>query len=68
VDVLLDDRDQRPGSKFHDADLLGVPVRIVIGRRSLAEGRVELSRRADRETLAIDRAAAVERALELLGG
>jgi prolyl-tRNA synthetase len=66
VDVLLDDRDQRPGSKFHDADLLGVPVRIVIGRRSLAEGRVELSHRRDREKAPVERGDAVARALALL--
>ncbi len=45
VDVLLDDRDERAGFKFKDADLIGVPVRITIGKKSLAEGVVELKRR-----------------------
>ncbi len=42
VDVLLDDRDERPGVKFKDADLVGFPLRIVAGPRSLAKGCVEL--------------------------
>lgn len=42
VDVLLDDRDQRPGFKFKDADLIGVPLRVVIGERGLKEGTLEV--------------------------
>jgi len=48
VDVLYDDRDERPGVKFKDADLLGLPLRITVGGRSLKEGKIELSRRKDR--------------------
>jgi prolyl-tRNA synthetase len=44
-DVLLDDRDQRPGVKFNDADLIGIPIRINVGDRGLKEGKVELKRR-----------------------
>lgn len=66
VDVLFDDRDGRPGAKFHDADLLGVPVRVVVGRRSLAEGKVELSRRGDGARVPVERPDAVGRALEVL--
>jgi prolyl-tRNA synthetase len=46
VDVLLDDRDDRPGVKFKDADLIGIPVKVVIGK-SLSEGTVEISLRRD---------------------
>lgn len=46
VDVLLDDRDDRPGVKFKDADLLGIPVKVVVGK-SLSEGTVEVSLRRD---------------------
>jgi len=46
VDVLLDDRDERPGVKFKDADLLGIPIKVVVGK-SLAEGTVEVSLRRD---------------------
>ncbi len=47
-DVILDDRDERPGVKFKDADLVGIPFRITIGKK-LAEGKVELFRRANSE-------------------
>ena len=42
VDVLYDDRDQRPGVKFKDADLIGIPLRVVVGGRGLKEGKLEL--------------------------
>ena len=45
IDVLLDDRDARPGFKFKDADLIGIPLRITVGKRGIAEGVVELKRR-----------------------
>ena len=45
VETLLDDRDERPGSKFKDADLIGIPLRIVVGSKNLADGKVELKRR-----------------------
>src|SRR5690606_7854801 len=59
VDVLLDDRDERPGVKFKDADLVGIPYRIVVGARGLAKKVVELKRRRDGQSreLPVDRAA-----------
>ena len=45
VEVLLDDRDERPGSKFKDADLIGIPLRVTVGARGLKEGAVELQER-----------------------
>ncbi|MSP36969.1 MAG: proline--tRNA ligase [Deltaproteobacteria bacterium] len=50
VDVLLDDRDERPGVKFKDADLVGIPLRITIGAKSLDKGCYELRRRRDGKT------------------
>jgi len=47
VEALYDDLDQRPGAKFATADLVGIPFQIMVGPRSLAEGKVELKRRAD---------------------
>ena len=47
VDVLYDDTDQRPGGKFATADLIGVPWQVLVGPRGLAEGKVEVKRRAD---------------------
>ena len=49
IDVLFDDRKERPGVKFNDMDLIGFPVRIVVGQKGLANGEVELSLREDRE-------------------
>ena len=45
LEVLLDDRDERPGVKFNDADLIGCPYQVVIGEKSLAQGQVELKDR-----------------------
>jgi len=52
VEVLLDDRDERPGIKFKDADLLGVPLRVTVGEKGLKDGVVELR---DRKTGTVDR-------------
>jgi prolyl-tRNA synthetase len=50
VDVILDDRDQRPGAKFKDTELIGIPFRITVGTRGLANGTVEITTRATGET------------------
>lgn len=52
VDVILDDRAERPGVKFRDAELTGIPLRVTVGRR-LAEGLVELTERATGETVEV---------------
>ena len=59
VEVVLDDRKERPGVKFKDADLIGIPVRITVGRRA-GEGVVEykLRREADKTEIAVDEAIA----------
>ena len=53
VETLLDDRDERPGVKFADADLIGIPHRIVIGDRNLKAGLVEYRTRASADTLSV---------------
>ncbi len=69
LDVLYDDRKERPGVKFKDADLIGIPLRIVVGARSLAEGNVELSLRRDRqERVLCPVGEAVARGLSMLDG
>ncbi len=50
IEVLLDDRDARPGVKFKDADLIGIPVRVTIGQKSLADDNVEIKLRAEETT------------------
>lgn len=54
IDVLLDDRDERAGVKLKDADLIGIPCRVVIGEKNLAQGKVEVKLRKERETLLMD--------------
>ncbi|PLX97474.1 MAG: proline--tRNA ligase [Desulfuromonas sp.] len=51
VEVLLDDRDERPGSKFKDAELIGIPIRVTVGNRALKEGAFEVQKRAAGERL-----------------
>jgi prolyl-tRNA synthetase len=58
IDALYDDRDERPGVKFKDADLIGVPYRITIGKK-LAQGAIELATRAQRTTREVPVADAV---------
>jgi prolyl-tRNA synthetase len=61
VDVILDDRDERPGVKFKDAELVGIPYRITVGPKGLADKKVELLRRRDgrQEDLDLHRAAEI---------
>ena len=61
IEVLYDDRKERPGVKFKDADLIGIPVRAVVGKRGLADDTIELSLRKDREKHAVPRTDAVDR-------
>lgn len=65
VEVILDDRDERPGVKFKDADLIGFPIRIALGEKSLAKGEVEVKPRSGKvELVKIDDA--VAKVLELV--
>ena len=61
VDTLYHDLDERPGSKFATADLIGVPWQVLVGPRSLAEGKVELKHRADGARELLPRADAIAR-------
>jgi len=56
IDVLFDDRDERAGVKFNDADLIGIPLRLTVSKRSLSSGGLEFKRRAvdDREIITVD--------------
>jgi prolyl-tRNA synthetase len=67
ADVLVDDRDERPGVKFRDAELIGFPFRVTVGARDLARGTVELTRRATGERQAVGADEVAGRVLELLG-
>jgi len=54
IDVLLDDRDERPGVKFKDAELVGIPYRLTVGPKGLANGKVEFFRRRGAEKRELD--------------
>lgn len=66
VDVLVDDRDARAGVKFNDADLVGFPLRVVIGPRGLKEGKLEVKWRWDSEAEMIDVEGAAETLAEMI--
>ncbi len=53
IDVFVDDRAERPGVKFKDADLIGLPVRVVAGAKSLAKGGFEIRRRTERDSAVV---------------
>jgi len=65
-DVILDDRDERPGVKFKDADLVGIPFRITVGKK-VTEDTVEVVLRSTREMRDVRITAVVEYFQELLG-
>jgi prolyl-tRNA synthetase len=70
VEVLLDDRNERPGVKFNDADLLGIPYRVVVGDKNLAPEKpmVELKRRGEKESRLAEAAAAAAELAGLIRG
>jgi prolyl-tRNA synthetase len=65
-DVVLDDRDVRPGVKFKDADLIGVPLRVTVGPKDLKEGVVEVKERASGKIVKIPREGVIDYCRELL--
>jgi prolyl-tRNA synthetase len=68
LDTLYDDRDAGPGEKFADAELLGCPVRVTVGRRTLAAGQIEVQIRRGREATAVPVQGAAEAIAELWRG
>jgi prolyl-tRNA synthetase len=65
LEAFYDDRDERPGVKFKDADLIGFPIRVNVGGRALKEGKVEVVSRRDRSVRAAPRGEAVAAARAL---
>ena len=65
IDVMLDDRDEKPGFKFKDADLIGFPFKVIAGKKA-SEGVVELKIRRTGETLEISKDEVVEKVKELM--
>lgn len=53
LEVLVDDRNETAGRKFNDADLIGIPIRVIIGKRNLAQGNIEIKNRATGEVVLV---------------
>ena len=66
IEVLLDDRDERPGIKFKDADLIGIPYRVTIGKRFDQEGEIEIRWRRDGETTILPAAKVKEELIKMI--
>jgi prolyl-tRNA synthetase len=66
VEVLYDDRDDRPGVKFNDADLIGCPLRVAVSSRNLANGQIEIKRRSAADPVFVETGIAVEAIRQML--
>ena len=64
--MLLDDRDESAGRKFNDADLIGIPLRIIIGKRMLANNQVEIKIRRSGQVIAVDKDKVKEEILKVM--
>jgi prolyl-tRNA synthetase len=65
IEVILDDRDERPGVKFKDADLLGIPIRITVGKKAV-EGIVEFNERIKGEKIELTKGDAIAKSIEII--
>ncbi|MBI5183593.1 MAG: proline--tRNA ligase [Nitrospinae bacterium] len=66
IDVLIDDRDDRPGVKFKDADLIGIPIQVIIGLKNLREGNIEIKIRRNGEILKWRVDTVIDKIMELI--
>jgi prolyl-tRNA synthetase len=66
LDVLMDDRDARPGFKFKDADLIGIPLRVIIGGKGLKEGQVEVKWRTGTENVKVPVGEAIQTIIQMV--
>ena len=64
-EVLLDDRDESAGRKFNDADLIGIPLRIILGKRVMGEGTVEIKNRETGEMMVVTLEDLLQKVLDL---
>jgi prolyl-tRNA synthetase len=68
LEVLLDDREESPGVKFNDADLLGMPVRVTISPRTLEKGSVEVKKRSEKDSQLVPLEGVAQKLKELIKG
>ena len=67
VEVLMDDRNESPGIKFKDADLIGIPVRVIIGKKNLEKGLIEIKLRKDKSNQLVEQKELLSKIKELIG-
>ena len=68
LEVLLDDREESPGVKFNDADLLGMPVRVTISPRTLEKGSVEVKKRSEKDSQLVPLEGVAQKLKKLIKG
>ena len=66
VEVLIDDRNERAGVKFNDADLMGIPIRITVGTKGLEKGVVEMKLRSEEERVEVGVGEVVEKVRKIV--
>jgi len=66
LDVLIDDRDESAGRKFNDADLIGIPYRVTVGKRNLKDGKVEVRNRKTEEIVLVNKGDLKQKLMELI--
>ena len=66
AEVLVDDRDERPGVKFKDADMIGIPLRITVGEKNVGKGKVEIKVRSSGEDILVDITEAASRCMTMI--
>ena len=66
IEVLLDDRDERPGRKFKDADLIGIPLRVTVGPKRLEQGKVDMKLRTEKDAEAVQIGDVVEKVEDII--
>jgi len=66
MEVLYDDREETPGIKFKDADLIGIPLRVTLGEKNLKKGLVEIKRRKTGDTILVRKEEALPKIRELM--
>jgi prolyl-tRNA synthetase len=66
IEVLFDDREETPGVKFKDGDLIGIPLRLTLGEKNVKKGLVEINRRRTREVFLVKKEEAVSKIQEMI--
>lgn len=68
IEAVIDDRDERPGVKFKDADLIGFPLKIILGEKALKNGEVEIKNRRDNKSVLVKKEDILNKAMEIIFG